>query len=52
MARWIIDCSIDGNLVDYSEIVESEIEPEFWEQYEIAEKHNCEWFTCDKLEEN
>lgn len=42
MKKWIIDCSIDGDLVDYSEIVESETEPEFWEQYAIAEKHGCE----------
>lgn len=49
MKKWEIVCSIDGDLVDYSEIVESEKEPEFWEQYAIAEKHGCEWFTCDEL---
>lgn len=51
MKKWEIVCSIDGDLVDYSEIVESETEPEFWEQFEIAEKHDCEWFTCNELED-
>ena len=36
MLKYVIDCNVDGNEMDYSEIIESESEPRFWEQYEIA----------------
>lgn len=49
MKKWEIVCSIDGDLVDYSEIVESENEPGFWDQYVIAAEHGCEWFTCYEI---
>lgn len=51
MKKWIIDGSIDGNMLDFSEIVESEKEPDFWECYEIAQNHNCDFFTVTELEE-
>lgn len=49
MKKWYIVCSKDAIDIDYEEIIESENEPEFWELYEIAEKHDCEWFACDEI---
>jgi len=49
--KWILTASIDGINVDYEEIIESETEPDFWTQYEIAEKHGCEFFHVEELEE-
>ena len=50
MKRWLLDCSRDGIDVDYEEIIWSESEPEFWDCYQIAEDHDCEWFTVIELE--
>ena len=51
MKKWILMASVDGNMVDYEEIIESENEPDFWQCYSIAEKHNCEFFHVDIWEE-
>ena len=48
--QWILTASIDGNMVDYEEIIESDTEPDFWECYTIAEKHGCEFFHVCELE--
>lgn len=49
MKKWILTASIDGVAIDYDTIIESENEPDFWECYEIAEKHGCDFFTVDEF---
>ena len=51
MKKWLLIASTDGNMIDYEETIESENEPDFWTQYEIAEKHGCDFFSVDELTE-
>ena len=48
--QWILTASIDGNMVDYEEIIESENEPDFWTCYNIAYDHGCDFFSIEELE--
>ena len=48
--QWLLTASVDGNLVDYEEIIESDTEPSFWQCYEIAQAHGCDYFTITELE--
>ena len=52
MRKWELVCSVDADGVDYSEVIESDTEPGFWDCYEIAEQHGCPWFTLDELEDD
>ena len=47
--KWLLNCSIEGIDIDYSTIIESDIEPGFWACYEIAETHNCEFFSIEEI---
>jgi len=49
MKKWILTASVDGIDIDHEEIIESETEPDFWQCYTIAEKHNCDFFTVTEL---
>ena len=48
-ARYILTCSTDGIDIYYEEIIISDKEPGFWECYEIAENHGCEFWTLEKI---
>ena len=48
MKKWLLQCSTDGDMVDYDEIIESETEPEYWQCQEIAENHDCELWCIDE----
>jgi len=49
MKTYLLTCSVDGNMVDYEEIIKADSEPDFWTQYEIAEKHGCSFFNCIEI---
>lgn len=49
MKKWELTASTDGNMIDYSEIIESETEPDFWTCYNIASAHGCEFFTVEEI---
>lgn len=51
MKKWYVACSKDAAEIDHEEVIESENEPGFWDQYVIAASHDCEWFTCYELED-
>jgi len=51
MKKWILSCSKKAISIDYEEIINSEEEPDFWTCYEIAEKHDCEWFSIYEMGE-
>ena len=48
--QWLLTASIDGDMVDFETIIEQEKEPDFWQCYDIAQKHNCEFFHIEQLE--
>ena len=50
MKTWYLDCSVDATNIDYSEIIQSETEPDFWTCYTIAEDHSCAFFTVSEAE--
>lgn len=43
MKKWELIASTDGNMIDYTCIIECETEPGFWDCNELATKHDC-WF--------
>lgn len=45
MKKWIFTASIDGNLIDYETIIESDTEPDFWTCYNLAAEHGCTFFS-------
>ena len=49
MKKFELICSIDGNNIDYEEIIRSETEPGFWECFEIASAHGCEFFNVQEV---
>lgn len=49
MKKWELTASTDGNMIDYSEILEAEMEPDFWICYEIAAAHGCEFFSVSEV---
>lgn len=48
MKAWYLDCSTDADLVDWSTVIYSEEEPDFWTCYNLAEDHDCPWFTISE----
>ena len=44
MKKWIFTASIDGNLINYETIIESDTEPDFWTCYNLAAEHGCSFF--------
>ena len=49
MKKWILTASTDGNMVDFETIIESDTEPGFWECYELAALHGCEYFDVQEV---
>lgn len=49
--KWLLDCSIDASMIDYSEVLESDLEPDFWTCYDIANEHRCEFWTLSEFVE-
>lgn len=49
MKKWLLTCSIDGNLVDFQTVLFSENEPDFWTCFDIANANNCDYFTIYEL---
>lgn len=49
MKKWILTASTDGNMIDFETIIESETEPGFWECYELATAHNCDFFDIKEV---
>lgn len=49
MKKWELTASIDGVNIDYSEILKSEVEPDFWTCYDIASAHGCKFFTVEEI---
>ena len=49
MKKWELTASIDAVDIDYSEIIESETEPDFWTCEEIANAHGCEWWSIEEV---
>ena len=49
MKKWSLACSIDGGMIDYEEVIESEKEPDFWTCHEIAEEHDCELWVIEEV---
>lgn len=49
MKKWLLTCSVDGNEIDYEEIIESDEEPGFWECNDIAQDHGCELWSLGEL---
>lgn len=51
MKKWILTCSIDAVDIDYEEIIESDTEPSFWECYNKAQEHSCDWWSIEEMED-
>lgn len=50
MQKWILTASTDGVNIDFETVIESDREPSFWECYELAAAHGCEYFTVAEEE--
>ena len=48
MRAFYLECSIEAIDVDYSEVIYSESEPDFWTCQNIADAHDCEYWTLDE----
>ena len=48
MRAFYLECSADAIDIDYSEVIYSEIEPDFWTCEDTAEAHGCEYWTLDE----
>ena len=49
MKTFVLVCSKDGDLVDYTQEIIADSEPDYWTQYEIATKHGCIFFYCEEI---
>jgi hypothetical protein len=49
MKTYELICSKDAIGIDYSEIVHSDVEPEYWDCVEIADKHSCNYFCLNEI---
>ena len=50
MRNWRLICSVDENDINYEEIIPSDVEPDFWTCYAIAENHGCPYFDVEEVE--
>ncbi|MBP5717376.1 MAG: hypothetical protein J6X53_00145 [Abditibacteriota bacterium] len=44
MKKYRLVCSIDAIDIDYETEIVSDVEPGFWDCYEIAEEHGCSFW--------
>lgn len=49
MKKWILTASVDAVNIDFETVIESETEPGFWECYELAAAHGCDYFTITEV---
>ena len=50
MAKWLLTASVDAVDIDYTTIIESDGEPDFWTCYHISQAAGCEWWTVDAVD--
>lgn len=49
MKKWLLVCSVDAIGIDYDEIIESDTEPSFWDCHDIAQAHNCDYWSLEQI---
>ena len=49
MKKWYFTASRDAIDIHYDTIIESETEPEFWNLYELAALHGCDYFMLTEV---
>lgn len=51
MKAWYLECSKDADMIDFETVIYSEEEPDFLTCYNLAEAHDCPWFTISEEED-
>lgn len=51
MKKWILTASIDAVNIDFETVIESDVEPGYWECNDLAASHGCPYWTISELEE-
>lgn len=51
MKKYHFTASRDAVNIDYETIIEATQGTGFWDLYELAEKHGCDFFTLDEITE-
>lgn len=49
MKKWNFTASRDAINIDFETIIESDTEPGFWDCYELAASHGCEFFDVQEV---
>ena len=49
MKKWYFTASRDAVEIDFETIIESDTEPGFWDCYELAASHGCEFFIVTEI---
>lgn len=49
MHTYIFTASADGIGIDYEETIQATAAPGFWDCYELADLHGCEFWTCEEV---
>lgn len=49
MKQWRLTASTDAVNIDFETIITAESEPGFWECYELASAHGCEFFNVTEV---
>ena len=48
MKKYYLICSVDGIDIDFETTIEATEEPSFWECYNIAADHGCDYWTLSE----
>lgn len=51
MRKWLFTASTDAIDIDYETIIYAKEEPNFWKLYNLAERHGCEWWSVEEINE-
>ena len=49
MKKWHFTASRDAVEIDFETVIESDTEPGFWDYYELAALHGCEFFSVSEV---
>lgn len=49
MKQWYFTASRDAIEIDFETILESDTEPGFWDCYNLAALHDCDYFTVTEV---
>lgn len=49
MKKWRLTASVNGVLIDFETLIESETEPDFWTCYDLAREYDCDFFTVEEV---